>query len=834
MVSPMMDLVKLRLILCCNLKPGSIMKKTLFTLGLAIAATLTLTNCAKQEAIIKDAEPAKQGVPFELVAGIDTKTTAESLSSIKWAANDAIAVFHTAAGSTSYGTNDKFTIAEEDLASNTFKGTVTDAFDEVSNDWYVFYPYNSYLKPSGDGYIDVGGNMTQDFAHPMAHLAGSKFPLYGKAEGVANGTAPSITMNQAMSIVKVHVTNDSGAPVDVKSVTFATEDYDITGQFYINFSGATPLFSPKSGKTGKSVTLTVTNTTPIANGASADYYIAVPPFDAVIGKNLTLTVNNLSKGITLPAAVSFVPGKIKTLNFSYDAVPPIYSTAFDYPLVKDGGSTYYNKSDEYEGVDEGGETSWYITYGNWANGNSAQFRVYNGTGGGFGELVQKFDCSHVTEVTYEAVANNTGTSLTLTPYYSTDKGANWTAISGDAKVITTTSTKYKFTVSATGAHERVRVKLVVSGKRPDSSNTQITIDNLSIYGSGTVLNDPTISADNVTDIPAIGASGLALSYTPNNFSGADDVEAVGDGTVVVASAVSDHAGTVTYSVNPNYGTSARNGSITLSSASQGANKVVSVAQLGETFSVSGTTITILKDETTASFTITTPTFGWTAVASPADEKNLTISSAASGSGNASAQTITVSSTAVAGAEEQTLGTIVIYRNGNEDDPQKKVVTIKKASNAVANTYTKVTSITSGAKYLLVNISDAKVATGVVSSSTLQSSSVTINGTITGSDTIDGYVMTITALTGDDAGYYTLAFGSKYLKYVSGTNLALSDTATSNNEKWAIAIDGNGFATITNKASSNRFIGWNNNSGWKAYSTSNLGSYPLPSLFKLDE
>lgn len=830
-----MTLLQLRLTLCCNLKPGSIMKKTLFTLGLAIAATLTLTNCAKQEAILKDAEPAKQGVPFELVAGIDTKTTAESLSSIKWAANDAIAVFHTAAGSTSYGTRDKFTIAEEDLASNTFKGTVTDDF-EASNDWYAFYPYSEYMDPSGSGYMAVGGDMTQDFAHPMAHLAGSKFPLYGKAEGVANGTAPSITMNQAMSIVKVHVTNDSGAPVDVKSVTFATEDYDITGQFYINFSGATPLFSPKSGKTGKSVTLTVTNTTPIANGASADYYIAVPPFDAVIGKKLTLTVNDLSKGITLPAAVSFVPGKIKTLNFSYDAVPPIYSTHFDYPAVKDGSSTYYNKPDEYEGVDEGGETSWYITYGNWFDGNSAQFRVYNGTGGGFGELVQKFDCSHVTEVTYEAVANNTNTTLTLTPYYSTDKGANWTAISGDAKVITTTSTKYKFTVSATGAHERVRVKLVVSGERPASSHTRITIDNLSIYGSGTVLNDPTISADNVTDIPAIGASGLALSYTPNNFSGADDVEATGDGTVVVASAVSDHAGTVTYSVNPNYETSARNGSITLSSDSQGANKVVSVAQLGETFNVSGTTVTILKDETTASFTITTPTFGWTAVASPADEKNLTISSAASGPGNASAQTIKVSSTTAAGAEEQTLGTIVVYRNGNEDDPQKKVITIKKASTAVANTYTKVTSITSGAKYLLVYTGESKVATGVVSSSTLQSSYVTIDGetTITGSDTIDGYVMTITALTGDDADYYTLAFGSKYLKYVSGTNLALSDTATSNKEKWAIAIDGDGFATITNKAQSNRFIGWNNNSGWKAYSTSNLGSYPLPCLFKLDE
>ena len=812
------------------------MKKHVFSLGLMLVAALAFTNCAKQEAPIQDTAPAQAGVPFELTAGVGTKTTADGLASIKWAAGDAISVFHTEAGSTTDNcANDKFTIAEEDLASNTFKGTLTGSLSKT-NDWYAFYPYSKYMNPEGDGYMAVGGNMTQDFTKPMAHLAGSKFPLYGKSEGIADADSPSITMNQAMSIVKVHVTNDSGAPLDVTSVSFATEDYEITGQFYINYAGNAPVFTPRSGNTGKSVTLSVSNTTPIAAGASADYYIAVAPFDAASGKKLTLTVNKLSKSVTLPAAVSFLPGKLKTVNFSYDAAPPMYSTTFDYPVVKDGTQTYYNSADEYEGVDEGGETSWYITYGNWFDSESAQFRVYNGTGGGFGELAMKFDCSHVTYVTYDAKVNNASLSLTLTPYYSTNEGVSWTAISADAKELTTTLTQYKFTVSGTGEHNKVRIKLVVSGNRPATGRAELTIDNLSIYGSGSVLKAPTISANNVTDVPVAGGLGFSLSYTPNNFSGPDDVEAAGDGTVVVASAVSDHAGTVTYSVNPNYEKSARTGSITLSSASQGVDKVVSVAQLGETFSVSGTTVTILKDETSASFTITTPTLGWTAVASPADGKNLTVSSAASGPGNASAQTITVSSTTVAGDEEQTLGTIVIYRNGNENDPQKKIITIKKASTAVASTYTKVTSITSGAKYLLVHIGESKVATGVVSNSTLQSSAVTITGgtTITGSDTIDGYVVTITALTGADAGYYTLAFGTKYLKYVSSTNVALSNTASTNNEKWAIAMDSEGNATITNKATSTRFIGWNNSSGWKAYATSNLGNYPLPTLFKLKE
>ena len=292
------------------------MKKLFITWGF-VAAALTLFSCAKQEASLQDAQPAKAGVPFELVAGVDTKTTAESLSTIKWAAGDAISVFHTEAKSTTYGTNDKFTIAEGDLATNTFKGELTDALNET-NDWYAFYPYGSYINPNGTGYVSVGGNMNQDYTKPMAHLAGSKFPLYGKAEGVANGTSPSIAMKQAMSIVKVHVTNNSGAALDVNSVVFSTEDYEITGQFFINFEGNDPVFTPKDGNTGKSVTLSVSNSTPIADGASADYYIAVAPFVAASGKKLTVKVNNYSKQITLGSEATFAAGKMKTLNFNYD------------------------------------------------------------------------------------------------------------------------------------------------------------------------------------------------------------------------------------------------------------------------------------------------------------------------------------------------------------------------------------------------------------------------------------------------------------------------------------------------------------------------------------
>ncbi len=810
-------------------------------MGLMFGAALTLTtNCAKVEVEVQNVnETTTEAVPFEIsVSPIETKTSTTDGATISWVAGNSLNVFHAVNGGEpyTYSSNDQFTITSENLASNKFTGALSDgALDgEKHYDWFVLYPYSSYVSSpantTGFHYIGSANKDTpqvQDGYGSKAHLAGDYFPLYGKATNVAADTKPFITLNQALAIVKVHVTNSNTAALTVNNVSF-TAPQPITGRFYIDFSGASPSFTVAgAGNVANTANLTVDSGTPIAKNGTADFYIAIKPFTATSGQKLKIAVNGEEKTLTLGASgATFHAGKIKTVNYSFDADPIIYETAFNYAV---DGSDYKN-AEAHVATDPGGQTSWGLTYGNWAGSNSAQFRVYN-SGGGLGTLDQRFDCSHITYFTFDAGVNNTSTTLSLTPYYSTNKGEGWTIIC-DAFEISTATTKYKITMP--GDYSRARIKLVVSGSAPASGNTQLTIDNLKIYGTGTVMADPYIAASNVSDIAAIGEAGRTLTYTINNFSGDDDVTAAGDGTVVAASATVSPAGTVTYTVNPNYGTSARNGSITLSSSAEGINKVVTVSQLGETFSASASTVTIPKDATTASFTITTPTFSWEATANVADGKNLSISSSASGSGNASAQTITVTSSTEAAAEEQTLGTIVVYRNGNSSDTQKKTITIKKASSAVASSYTKVTTLTAGAQYLLVNTDAGKVATGAVSSNTLQSSAIEISSgtTITGNGTIDGYAVTITALTGDDSGYYTLKFGPKYLKYTSSSSVALSNTVTTDNEKWSIDIDGEtGLATILNKATNTRFIGWNGSSGWKAYSTSNYASYPRPYLFK---
>ena len=67
------------------------MKKHVFSLGLMLVAALAFTNCAKQEVIndTPEQEPVvTAGVPFELSAGMDTKTATTDGATINWADED--------------------------------------------------------------------------------------------------------------------------------------------------------------------------------------------------------------------------------------------------------------------------------------------------------------------------------------------------------------------------------------------------------------------------------------------------------------------------------------------------------------------------------------------------------------------------------------------------------------------------------------------------------------------------------------------------------------------------------------------------------------------------
>ncbi len=304
------------------------MKKNIFVLGLMAIASLTLlTNCAKTEAEVSEKtikeEPVKVGTPFEFVAKtIQTKTQNDGLST-DWKADDAVNVFHRENGTTgSFGTNDQFSITSENLASEKFIGTLTEALEDGKYyDWYALYPYNAgYTTPANTTYsASIGGtSKTQTGYGSMTHLASTTMPMVGKAENVAKGTTPSIIFTHIASVAKIVVTNNSGEPLTITSVTFTAPE-NIVGSFKLDFSDPDNVAISDGAYTKSNIAeLKVTGGTALADGASATFYIAVKPFNLAKDDELTIKVNTYSKTIAMPKAYSFVAGEAKTINFNYD------------------------------------------------------------------------------------------------------------------------------------------------------------------------------------------------------------------------------------------------------------------------------------------------------------------------------------------------------------------------------------------------------------------------------------------------------------------------------------------------------------------------------------
>lgn len=304
------------------------MKKTLFMLGLMFTA-LTLSNCTKTEE--QDVVPGKPNEnAFELFA-TPTRTTTDGMST-SWAAADEINVFHAVAGTENYVHDTPFTIAAEDLETGRFTGNLAETLDPAKNyDWYLFYPYSSYLTTPANvdgGYTTIGHRddsaMTQDGNDNMAHVCGMECPLYGIATNIPGSQTPDITMHHLTSVLEVVVTNNAEEEITVSRITFKTANEKIIGRFYIDFSSDNIVYTPHDTFASNQASLNVTNGAPIAVGESAKFYLAIKPF-TTSSETLTLTVTTdkgvCEKSIDLTSETSFVAGNIKPLNIGFTVEP---------------------------------------------------------------------------------------------------------------------------------------------------------------------------------------------------------------------------------------------------------------------------------------------------------------------------------------------------------------------------------------------------------------------------------------------------------------------------------------------------------------------------------
>lgn len=343
------------------------MKKSFISLGLIVAATFALTNCAKELENLSQ-QPESAGIPFEITASTpDTKTANDDLAT-NWVANDALSVFHVETGATEFVENDQFTITSENLAANKFTGELAVAPEAgKSYDWYVFYPYDdqygaSKLAEGKIGYTNYGSTcqngevstgQSQDGNNSKSHLAGDKSPLYGVVKNVASQSSVSVELSHLMSVIEVEVKNSTTEPITVTNIKFTAPGY-IVGSFYYDTVNGDYETSSNDGKyNSKTAELNVKNAEAIAVGASANFYIGIIPITVNSGEiSMTVATDKGTQTKTKSNAnISFAAGVIKNIGFTYNQAVEVKTVSLpwtedfssedltNYTIVSGGSTT---------------------------------------------------------------------------------------------------------------------------------------------------------------------------------------------------------------------------------------------------------------------------------------------------------------------------------------------------------------------------------------------------------------------------------------------------------------------------------------------------------------
>lgn len=631
-------------------------KSFVYAAGLMCLA-LSITDCQKE--LVDQTTPASEP-NFELFARPVTTKTANNGLDTKWVAEDDINVFHAEAGSTLYVSDNQFTV--KDIETGRFDGTVSKSLSaDKSYDWYAFYPYTSQITTPGDrevGWVTVGGtSQTQTGNGSRAHLARESCPLYGIASNVASDKVPSISMNHLTSVIKVSVTNNSGEDLTVSSVSF-TGTEDIVGTYFINFAASPVAYkSSRNAYVSSTASLTVSNGEALANGSSADFYIALKPFTAKTGSTLKLAVNGYEKTLTLKNDITFTAGHIKPLNFNFDKK---VLDCVTLPWSIDG---------------TGGSSVWKNTVG----------LSQKGLGSDYGDInkpyLTKLDADgDYVQVKYDSPASFVKFAVKMIG----GKNTSYMTVQGSAAGQSFTDIE-KFTISGKNND-------ILSFTTSQPINTEYRYIRLlfkkgSNVGLGAVeiskhSTDPVINADNVLGVSARGVVNQELAYTITNTVEGAVLSVAGDNTVVEAIEMD---GTITYDVRKNTSKESREGSITLTYSKGGetlAEKTVKVQQNAPVFNAARTTVE-LEATVDASTTITlTSDFDWMAEASAGATFTFTPDTYTWAEGGK--QTVTIKATAANESENGTIerGTITFT---NVETKETLEVKVTQKSSYVAPT-----------------------------------------------------------------------------------------------------------------------------------------------------
>jgi hypothetical protein len=264
---------------------------------------------------------------MELYASTASRTSNEGINTL-WSEGDEINIFHLVSGSDNYINDGRFALAKG--SQNCFKGNLNSEGSLINGttyDWFASYPYNATLtSPDGEGAKFTIGSLptshqTQTGNNSSAHMAGEYMPLVGKASAVAAAKAPSLTMKNVASMAKFVIINNFDETITIKSIEFSAPNHSVVGSFSIDFSDISDIRITPIEASERAL-LEVANGESIAAGESAAFYMAIAPFTAALGEQITFKVNILTsqgeRGIervhTLANKLTFSAGKTKDIT----------------------------------------------------------------------------------------------------------------------------------------------------------------------------------------------------------------------------------------------------------------------------------------------------------------------------------------------------------------------------------------------------------------------------------------------------------------------------------------------------------------------------------------
>lgn len=554
------------------------MKKSFISLGLIVAATFALTNCAK-EFENPSQKPESAGIPFEISASTpDTKTANDGLNTV-WVAGDAINLFHAEAGSTSYKDDGKFSVAAADVDAGRFTGTLGGDLEAgKSYDWYAFYPYSSYTTTpvntsGGRTYIGCrsDGSQAQVGLDNMDHIAGVNYPLYGYAKSVSADTRPTVAMTHVSSLIEIVVTNTLSEDLNVENISFTAPE-DIVGYYYINFAGEECTFTKYNTYQSNTANLTVSDAV-IPAGGKGKFYLAVKPFTATEGDAFKIVVQDciIEKELGQNETIAFASGKIKTINVSYtkpddvlvgvSGIKSVITTTTDTPFVADltdAVVTFVSGNNAYIQDAEAGILIFAQNHG-LVKGDKLTGRV-SGTGKLYNGLRE------ITAISYEAEDKTSDAEVPVTTVTIAQLSANYDkyenmrvkiegaeVTSGGFTQDGTTIAYYKKNNSVTGYDLYNYVDVV--GYLSKYNTVQFNVwENAVVKGASQTVftgfaETLSVGVDATVANKAVPSSGAAVSYVSDD-AGVATVDAEGNVTGVSAGTATITASVAAYNGYP--------------------------------------------------------------------------------------------------------------------------------------------------------------------------------------------------------------------------------------------------------------------------------------------